>query len=204
MNEKKILTIPNVLTFVRALGVPLFLWLLLKEDQRGWAYLVLAIGAWTDYFDGKIARWLHQESALGAAMDPTIDRLYIASTVIGLALKSYIPWWVVWVLLARDLWMLAMVAVYRAKNGRVFQVTFLGKSATFNLLYSFPFLLLSGKSFWGTTAYVLGWSFALWGIGLYLLTALDYSRTALSTRSVRNVQLLLHSGSQRNNVQRGM
>jgi cardiolipin synthase len=181
----RIATIPNLLTLIRALGVPLFLWLLLKEDQRGWAYLVLAVGAWTDYFDGKLARWLNQESELGAAMDPTIDRLYIASTVIALAVKSYIPWWVVVTLIARDVWMLGMVVLYRKRTGKVFTVTFLGKSATFNLLYSFPFLLLSGESFWGKCAHVLGWSFALWGIGLYLLTALDYSRTAIGSITLR-------------------
>ena len=173
-----ILTIPNLLTFIRALGVPIFLWLLLAQDQRGWSYLVLAIGAWTDYFDGKVARWLHQESKLGAAMDPTIDRLYIAATVVGLAIKAYIPWWMVGVLLARDLWMLLMVAIYKKRSGKLFEVSFLGKSATFNLLYAFPFLLLQGHSFWGQVAHTLGWSFAMWGIGLYILTAIDYSRLA--------------------------
>ena len=101
----------------------------------------MAIGAWTDYFDGKLARWLGQESELGAILDPAIDRLYIAATIIGLALKDYIPWWLVVVLGARDLWMLAMVQIYRSKTGRVFTVTFLGKAATFTLLYAFPFLL---------------------------------------------------------------
>ncbi|MEJ0014594.1 MAG: CDP-alcohol phosphatidyltransferase family protein [Actinomycetota bacterium] len=77
ISRREVLTIPNGLTLIRALGVPIFLWLLLGENLKGWSYLVLAIGAWTDYFDGKVARWLHQESKLGAAMDPTIDRLYI-------------------------------------------------------------------------------------------------------------------------------
>jgi len=179
-DSEAILTVPNGLTVIRALGIPVFLWLLLGQDQRGWAYLVLAVGAWTDYFDGKLARWLHQESKLGAAMDPTIDRLYIAATIIGLAIKHFIPWWMVVVLIARDLWMLGALAMYRSKTGKVFTVTFLGKAATFNLLYAFPFLLLSGHSFWGQVAHVCGWSFALWGIGLYLLTAMDYSRLALA------------------------
>ena len=180
LSKKEVLTIPNFLTLIRACGVPLFLWLLLGENLKGWSYLVLAIGAWTDYFDGKVARWLHQESKLGAAMDPTIDRFYIAATVIGLALKHYIPWWMVGVLAVRDIYMLFLLAFYRRRSGQVFVVTFLGKTATFNLLYAFPFLLLSSTSSWGTFAHSFGWGFAIWGIGLYLLAAVDYSKIALS------------------------
>ncbi len=179
-SRQEVLTIPNGLTLIRACAVPLFLWLLLARDLKGWSFLVLAVGAWTDYFDGKVARWLDQESKLGAAMDPTIDRLYIAATVIGLALKHYIPWWMVGILAARDLYMLFLLGIYRKRSGQVFAVTFLGKAATFNLLYAFPFLLLSGKRAWGEFAHTLGWSFAIWGIGLYLLAAVDYSRIAAS------------------------
>jgi cardiolipin synthase len=180
LSRKEVLTIPNLLTLMRALGVPLFLWLLLIQNLRGLSFLVLVIGGLTDYFDGKLARLLHQESDLGALLDPAIDRLYIAATVIGLALKHYIPWWLVVVLATRDLWMLAMVKIYRNKTGRVFTVTFLGKAATFNLLYAFPFLLLASHSAWGQFAHTFGWSFAIWGIGLYLLTAFNYSSQALT------------------------
>lgn len=178
LTRREVLTIPNGLTLIRALGVPLFLWLLLGENLKGWSYLVLAVGAGTDYFDGKVARWLHQESKLGAAMDPSIDRLYIAATIIGLALKHYIPWWMVAILALRDLYMLLLLAYYRKKTREIFVVTFLGKAATFNLLYAFPFLLLSSKSGWGIFAHSFGWAFALWGIALYLLAAVDYSRKA--------------------------
>ena len=177
--SSRIATIPNLLTLIRACGVPVFLWLLLKEDLKGWSYLVLAVGAWTDYFDGKIARWLNQESKLGAAMDPAIDRVYIAATVVGLAIKHYIPWWMVIILAVRDLYMLGLLGAYRRSTGRNFEVTFLGKTATFNLLYAFPFLLLSSQSSWGKFAHTFGWAFAIWGIGLYLLAALDYSRIHL-------------------------
>jgi cardiolipin synthase len=182
-SRHEVLTIPNGLTLIRACGVPLFLYLLLVQDLKGWSYLVLAIGALTDYLDGKVARWLHQESKLGAAMDPTIDRLYIAATVIGLALKDYIPWWMVAVLAARDIYMVGLLAIYRRRTGQNFVVTFLGKAATFNLLYAFPFLLLSSKSGWGQFAHSLGWGFAIWGIGLYLLAALDYSKIAATHRT---------------------
>lgn len=180
LTKREVLTIPNGLTLIRAFGVPIFLWLLLVENLKGWSYLVLAIGAWTDYFDGKLARWLRQESKLGAAMDPTIDRLYIAATVIGLAIKHYIPWWMVVILAARDIYMLLILAFYKKRSGEVFLVTFLGKAATFNLLYAFPFLLLSSHSAWGKFAHSFGWGFAIWGIGLYLLAAVDYSRIAFT------------------------
>ena len=178
--KREVLTVPNGLTLIRALGVPIFLWLLLGENLKGWSYVVLVIGAGTDYLDGKVARWLHQESKLGAAMDPTIDRLYIAATVVALALKHYIPWWMVFILAARDIYMLFLLATYKRRTERVFVVTFLGKTATFNLLYAFPFLLLSSGSGWGEFAHSLGWGFAIWGIGLYLLAAVNYSQIAFT------------------------
>jgi cardiolipin synthase len=79
--------------------------------------------------------------------------------------------------------MLLLLAAYRRRSGQVFAVTFLGKAATFNLLYAFPFLLLSSKSAWGEFAHSFGWGFAIWGIGLYLLAAADYSRIAASYRN---------------------
>jgi cardiolipin synthase len=180
IDKDEILTWPNLLTSIRAFGIPLFIFLLLDQDLRGWSFAVLVFGAGTDYFDGKVARWLNQESRLGAVMDPTIDRLYIAATLLGLAIKHYIPWWMVVFLGSRDLYMLFLLTFYRRKTGGNFEVTFLGKSATFNLLYAFPFLLLSGDSSVGRFAHIFGWAFAIWGIGLYLLTAVDYSRIAIN------------------------
>lgn len=178
-SQRTVWTIPNLLTLVRAFGIPLFLWLFLVQKNASWSFAVLAIGAATDYLDGKVARALHQESALGAAMDPTIDRAYIAATVIALAIRHYIPYWLVGVLIARDLWMIAALAIKRSRTGDVFQVSFLGKAATFNLLYAFPLLLLQSRHGIGNIAHILGWSFALWGIGLYLFTAFDYTEQAL-------------------------
>ena len=177
--QSAIWTIPNILTLLRALGIPLFLWLFLWQNNSTWSFIVLAIGAATDYLDGKIARALHQESALGAAMDPTIDRAYIAATVVALAYRHFIPYWLVGILIARDIWMVGALAVKRSRTGEVFTVTFLGKAATFNLLYAFPLLLLQSDHGLGNIAHNVGWSFALWGIGLYLFTAIEYTRDAL-------------------------
>ena len=86
------------------------------------------------------------------------------------------------VLAMRDIYMVFLLIFYRRRTGKIFAVTFLGKAATFNLLYAFPFLLLSSQSGWGEFAHSFGWGFAIWGIGLYLLAALDYSRIVLSNR----------------------
>jgi len=180
-NSPKVFTIPNGLTLLRALGIPLFLWLFLNQHSVGWSFIVLTLGAITDYFDGKVARWLDQESALGAAMDPTIDRAYIAATVIAMAIRDFIPWWLVGLLIARDLYMAALLAYKKTRTGQIFEVTFLGKTATFNLLYAFPFLLLAGDHGVGRFANILGWSFAIWGIGLYIYTAFDYTVEAMSS-----------------------
>jgi len=182
-NSPQVFTIPNGLTLLRALGIPLFLWLFLRQHSVGWSFIVLTLGAITDYFDGKVARWLNQESALGAAMDPTIDRAYIAATVIAMAIRDFIPWWLVGLLVARDLYMAALLTYKKTRTGQIFEVTFLGKTATFNLLYAFPFLLLAGDHGLGRVANILGWSFAIWGIGLYIYTAFDYTIEAV--KSVR-------------------
>jgi len=84
---------------------------------------------------------------------------------------------------ARDVYMAALVAYKKTRTGQIFEVKFLGKAATFNLLYAFPFLLLSDDHGLGRFANILGWSFAIWGIGLYIYTAFDYTVEAI--KSVR-------------------
>ena len=178
-SRREILTIPNAITGVRALGIPLFLYAYLALENSGLALGILIVGAASDYFDGKVARALNQESALGAMLDPTIDRLYIAATVIGLVVKDVVPLWLLIVLLTRDLWMALVLAIKKARGSGVFEVTFLGKAATFNLLYAFPFLLVAGDSGIGQYFFIAGWGFAIWGVGLYWVTALQYSYIAL-------------------------
>ena len=178
------LTIPNALTFLRFLGIPLFIWLAQSGTQDGWAILVLAIGGATDYFDGKLARALNQESKFGEIADPTIDRLYIAATLVVLYIREAIPLWLIAILVARDLLMALLALVLQVKGQPPLTVTYLGKAATFNLLYAFPFLLLAlSDSWYGTLAFIFGWAFAIWGVGLYCATGLGYFQTGL--RSIR-------------------
>lgn len=180
------LTIPNGLTFLRFLGIPLFIWLALSVHADGWAILVLAIGGATDYFDGKLARALNQESKFGEIADPTIDRLYIAATLIVLYIRDAIPLWLILVLVLRDFAMAILAGVLQLRGFPPLQVTYLGKAATFNLLYAFPFLLLALSDTWyGTVAFIFGWAFTLWGVALYLGTAVSYFRTGVLTITVR-------------------
>jgi len=177
-----IATWPNALTGLRALGIPLFVYLALGPEADVWAIAVLAVGGATDYFDGKLARALGQESKLGEILDPTIDRLYILATLIVLYMRDAIPLWLIATLITRDA-VLALVALVLAAKGKApLKVTFVGKAATFNLLYAFPFLLLAlSDSLLGELAFILGWAFAIWGVALYVATGVSYFLTALKT-----------------------
>ena len=176
------LTIPNALTALRGFGVPLFIWLALVKEADGWAILVLALGGVTDYLDGKLARLWNQTSRFGELADPAIDRIYILATLIVLYIREAIPLWLITLLLARDL-ILALVTIALTRKGLPpLQVTYIGKAATFNLLYAFPLLLLAlSDSVYGTLAFIFGWAFAIWGLVLYLFTGVSYFRSAVKS-----------------------
>ena len=181
MAKSKLLNVPNALTALRGLGIPLFIYLALVLEADGWAIFTLAVGGATDYFDGKLARAWGQESRFGELADPAIDRLYIVATLIVLYLRDAIPLWVIAVLLGRDLLLGALTIVLAMNSLPPLKVTYLGKAATFNLLYAFPFLLLALHPGWaGTAAYIFGWSFTWWGVGLYLFTGASYFRTGIA------------------------
>ncbi|MBC7463100.1 MAG: CDP-alcohol phosphatidyltransferase family protein [Actinobacteria bacterium] len=170
-----ILTVPNGLTALRALGIPLFIYLTLSRGADGYAVIVLIIGGATDYFDGKIARAWNQESRLGELLDPAIDRLYIAATLVVFYIRDVVPVWLILLIVGRDIVLGVMTLAMHRLSIPPFKVTYLGKAATFNLLYAFPLLLLAHSESQGSViAYIFGWSFAVWGIGLYLATGADY------------------------------
>ncbi len=174
--EARVWTVPNVLSMVRLLGVPVFLWLVLGPEWDGWALLLLAVSGVTDFLDGYLARRLGQFSQLGQILDPVADRLYILAVVVGLALRDIIPWWVAVVLPLRDLLLWGLVPFLRTRGYSALPVHFLGKAATFNLLYAFPLLLLGdGEGTVATLAKVFGWAFAFWGIGLYWWAGVLYA-----------------------------
>ena len=161
-------TVPNVLSLARLAGIPVFLWLVLGLHANGWAVLLLGLSAASDWLDGKIARAFHQESRLGQVLDPAADRLYIAATLIALAIRGIIPWWLVGLLVARELVLGVALLWLRYHGYEPLQVSFVGKAATLCLLYAFPLLLLgayAGPA--ATVARVAGWAFGIWGTALY-------------------------------------
>ena len=183
----RVLTVPNALSFLRLLGVPLFLWLILGPQADGWAIVLLVVAGVTDWLDGTIARATGQISRLGQLLDPLADRLYIVATLVGLLLRGIIPWWLVALLLLRDLVLLATVPALRARGLTALPVHFLGKAATFNLLYAFPLLLLGdGDSPVAFAATVVGWAFVIWGTALYWWAGILYLEQV--RRLVRDVE----------------
>ncbi|MDV2475430.1 CDP-alcohol phosphatidyltransferase family protein [Rhodococcus zopfii] len=181
----RILTVPNLLSFVRLLGIPLFLWLMLVRHADGWALAVLVVGAVTDWADGKLARLLDQSSRLGAILDPLVDRLYIVATLVALVARDIVPWWIAAILIGRELVLAPTLAVYRRRGLPPPEVLYLGKGATFLLMCALPLLLLALAVPAATdVAEPFGWAALVWGTALYVWTGALYVYRALATARV--------------------
>lgn len=171
----RVLTVPNLISFARLLGVPLFLWLLLGPHYDVAAVVVIAVGAGSDWVDGYVARRLGQVSRLGQLLDPFADRLYILATLAALTVRDVVPWEYAAALVLRELMMVVCLAVLRRHGYGPPAVHYLGKTATFIILFAFPVLLLAHAA--PSTAAVagpIGWGLAWWGIVLYWLAGFLY------------------------------
>src|SRR6266581_2305179 len=175
---ERVMTIPNVISFARLAGVPVFLWLVLgvrTEAGDWWALALLAAAGASDWLDGKIARALNQQSRIGELLDPSADRLYIVSIVVALAIRSIIGWWLVAALAVRELVLGVVLLILRRHGYGPLHVSFVGKAATLSLLYAFPLLFLgSHPTSYADVARVFGWAFVLWGTALYWWAAVLY------------------------------
>ncbi len=171
----RVFTIPNILSMARLLGVPVFLWAIVRHHDT-LALILLMVSGVTDYLDGKIARAFDMQSRLGEVLDPVADRLYIFATLLGLGLRAIVPWWVIGLIVGRELFLTVLLLFARRDGLRELPVNFVGKSATFNLLYAFPCLLLAdGDGTLARWARPIGWGFAWWGIALYWVAGLMYA-----------------------------
>ncbi|MBD7916903.1 CDP-alcohol phosphatidyltransferase family protein [Cellulomonas sp. Sa3CUA2] len=163
----RVLTVPNAISLVRLLMVPVFAWLV-AQGHDAWALAVLLLSGASDWLDGVLARRMHQVTRLGQMLDPAADRLFILVTLVGLAWRGVVPLWLLVVLVVRDVVLAVMLVVLARSGYPPLRVHLAGKAGTFAIMYAFPLLLLSE---WpapvGLVAGVLGWACALWGVGLY-------------------------------------
>lgn len=173
---RRVWTIPNILSMVRLVLVPVFLYLLLATTAYGWAVGILMFSGFSDWADGKIARLVpNQSSRLGELLDPLVDRIYMLAVPIGLGLAGIVPWWVVGILVGRDAVLAATLPVVRSRGITALPVTYIGKAATFALMSGFPLVLLGQwDALWSRVIGACGWAFLIWGIGMYLWSAVLY------------------------------
>lgn len=174
--QQRVWTIPNVLSVIRLVLVPVFVYLLLVPHAYGPAVAILMFSGASDWADGKIARLMaNQSSRLGELLDPLVDRIYMITVPVSLALARVVPWWLVAVLLGRDLLLAATLPVLRHRGLAALPVTYIGKAATFALMSGFPLVLLGQwDAVWSRVIGAVGWGFVIWGTGMYLWSAVLY------------------------------
>jgi cardiolipin synthase len=172
----RLLTVPNVLSGIRLALIPVFVYLLLVAHANAWAVAVLMFSGASDWADGKIARLLNQSSKLGELLDPAVDRLYMVTVPIVLGVRGIIPWWIIAVLLARDVLLAAELPLLRSRGFTALPVLYVGKAATFSLMSAFPLILLGQwDALWSRVVLACGWAFLLWGLYMYLWSFVLYA-----------------------------
>jgi phosphatidylglycerophosphate synthase len=172
----RFLTVPNVLSGIRLALIPVFVYLLLAAHANGWAVAILMFSGASDWADGKIARLLDQSSKLGAYLDPAVDRLYMVTVPIAFGLRGIVPWWIIAVLLARDVLLAAELPLLRTRGITALPVVYVGKAATFALMSAFPLILLGQwDALWSRVVLACGWAFLIWGLYMYLWSFVVYA-----------------------------
>ena len=180
-------TIPNLLSFLRILLIPVFVVLIVHEPTTTAGLLLFGAVVATDWVDGWVARRTGQVSELGKVLDPTADRLAIAAGLIALVVRDVFPLWAALLILVRDVVILIVGGAVLATRHVRLEVRFIGKVATFMLMLAIPMIA------WGNlglplddAALVVGWTSFAVGIVEYYVAAGAYVgdiRRALATTS---------------------
>ena len=174
--QNRLLTVPNVLSGIRLVLIPVFIYLLLVAHANAWAVAILMFSGASDWADGKVARLLNQSSKLGELLDPAVDRLYMVTVPIVFGLRGIIPWWIIAVLLARDVLLAAELPLLRTRGFTALPVLYIGKAATFALMSAFPLILLGHyDATWSRVVLACGWAFLIWGMYFYLWSFVLYA-----------------------------
>jgi CDP-diacylglycerol--glycerol-3-phosphate 3-phosphatidyltransferase len=180
----RVLTVPNLLSAIRLVLIPVFIYVLLFAHADGWAVAILMFSGASDWADGKIARTLNQSSRLGVLLDPAVDRLYMVTVPVVLAISGIVPWWFVAALVVRDALLATTLPLLRSRGLSALPVTYIGKAATFALMSGFPLVLLgTWDALWSRVIGACGWAFLVWGAYAYLWSFALYAvQTALVAR----------------------
>jgi CDP-diacylglycerol--glycerol-3-phosphate 3-phosphatidyltransferase len=172
----RVLTVPNLLSVIRLVLIPVFVYALLFAHANGWAVAILMFSGASDWADGKIARTLNQSSRLGVLLDPAVDRLYMVTVPVVMALAGVLPWWFVITLVVRDGLLAATLPILRSRGLSALPVTYFGKAATFALMAGFPLVLLgTWDALWSRVLRACGWGFLGWGMYVYLWAFVLYA-----------------------------
>jgi cardiolipin synthase len=174
----RVLTVPNVITTVRLLCVPLFLYLLFARDSRAWAAILLGTLGATDWVDGYIARRFNQTSTFGKMYDPTVDRFMLVVAIVAILIDGQVPYWHAGVVLVREVLVSGWVIFITLQGAKRMNVTWWGKVGTFANMCAFPWFLFAREESWSdgwqTFWYVLAHCAAVPGVIFSLLAGWQY------------------------------
>jgi len=177
-DRSRILTVPNVISVLRLLCVPVFLWLLWKPDPSPLAAgVLLAVLGATDWVDGWIARHFDQGSDLGKILDPTADRVLLVAAAIALLLEDLSTGVdvVLWIVLIREVLVAVATIVLAVAGARRIDVVWAGKAGTLAIMFALPaFLIADAAPSVEFFFDLVGWGFAIGGIVLGYLAAAKY------------------------------
>ncbi|MHB1554447.1 MAG: CDP-alcohol phosphatidyltransferase family protein [Acidimicrobiales bacterium] len=173
--EDRVLTLANVVTSLRLLGVGVFLWLLFGPGDQTAAAVLLAVLGTTDWVDGQLARRLHQVSRIGKVLDPAVDRVLVGAAVVAVMVHGAVPVWFGLLTIAREALVSGSVVVLAALGARRIDVLWIGKAGTFGLMVAYPgFLISYGTAGWQQPLHVAAWVAGAAGIALAWAAALAY------------------------------
>ncbi len=190
----RILTVPNAITVVRLCCVPLFAWLLFGAHRQTAAAVLLAVLGATDFADGYVARRWHQVSTVGKVLDPTADRVLVATAVISVIVRGAVPLWFGVATVVREALVSATVLVLAALGAERIDVLWVGKAATFGLMFAYPtFLLAYGTASWQHPFLVIAWVAGIPALALAWVAAILYvpvaRRSLVAGRAARRREL---------------
>ena len=171
----RVLTAPNIITLIRLLCIPLFLWVLFGLHRQTEAAVLLAVLGATDWIDGFVARRYHQVTTLGKVLDPAADRILVGTAVIAVIVHGAAPVWFGVATLAREVLVSVMVVLLAAMGAARINVLWIGKAGTFALMFSYPAFLLSyGTASWQEPIRVVAWVCGIIGLALAWAAAFGY------------------------------